>query len=883
MEVNIQCQKMLSGIEQLEQYLRQKIVIESLDLDSNADTVRHQEFLSRLKKSLEQYTKREKNLVYIGFMGHFSAGKSSSINSLLALDSSSEEFRKEDLNPVDKLITLITHNENKDSILNTTREGIVTIRSSFINSEILKNLVIADTPGSGDPTLDRAIAQDFLPICDLIVYFLSATSPLDSADIPLLKEKSSQLEFIPIKFVVTRADEFKKTHETVFGYENFDKVRADNFLRELSQRVNYLLPGGAVLDSQSFVLVDNKTKFNIDKLKQDLVDFASISDSTSRINIHSHKVIYFQSSAEKLQDFFCDFLYTKLKSLVDVLKGAEANIVKFEDKIRIANNTLTEFWGANLHSVSKIKSSILLDEAFHALKLEESISIFEPTLIQPSLKYSVNEGFNSFFIILKNDLAGGVLRQVKPVTSAGVKAVNSLDSLKDASLAKSLELDFSRFQSDKILLNIDLNPGASLSSNSLFAIEKLDEHLIKVYEKLCKQIEDLKKALLSQKPIRDYQKLLEEANGTLDKDFDGYFDAISVYRTGVFSYGVKAAIAKLGLGQKMDELESDNLTDDAKLAIKQDAQERMFPQSFEVLNQDLNSLADLKRRAEDLQKKLKLLSAEKITDHDISLDDWKESQLKSIGGDLAGKVELDVRKFQDSINAEIHELVDKYDAKWNAEVKALQTKRSKRLFNLILSTTIIVSSVYALSIYGKKIEVPNNLFIAVSIGLVLNFASNFLVWLFARLTDKFPLRIKNTESDLLTKLRLEYNQLVDESSNNFSDMIDIDKQVILKFWQNLLIENPRKNWEHKRSGFHLKLRSCIDEYSIIYSEYLQIVEEASRKTSSYFSNSEGNLRNLNDFSSELQQKSIQPSFDLLAQTKKNLEDVIEGIQRIDFS
>lgn len=104
-----------------------------------------------------------------------------------------------------------------------------------------------------------------------------------------------------------------------------------------------------------------------------------------------------------------------------------------------------------------------------------------------------------------------------------------------------------------------------------------------------------------------------------------------------------------------------------------------------------------------------------------------------------------------------------------------------------------------------------------------------------------------------------------------------------KFWQNLLIEKPRENWERKRLDFYTQLRSCIDEYSAIYAEYLRIVEEASYKASAYFSNTEENLRNLNDFSSELQQKSIQPSFDLLANTRRNLENVIAGIQEIDFS
>jgi ribosome biogenesis GTPase A len=116
MEVNIQCKKILEGINRLDSYLQENIAKEALDLDSNFETTRHQELLVRLKKSLLQYSERDKQLTYIGIMGHFSTGKSSTINSLLAIGEDSEEARKVGLNPVDKTITLITHSENKDSI-----------------------------------------------------------------------------------------------------------------------------------------------------------------------------------------------------------------------------------------------------------------------------------------------------------------------------------------------------------------------------------------------------------------------------------------------------------------------------------------------------------------------------------------------------------------------------------------------------------------------------------------------------------------------------------------------------------------------------------------------------------------------------------------------
>lgn len=153
--IDVQCKQILDGLKQLDECLSEKITHDALDIEVNSQTSRYKELLTRIKRSLIQYTDRGKDIVYIGFMGHFSSGKSSTINSLLNLDESSEEYRQTGLNPVDKTITLVTHNENKNSIITITQEGIVPIRSSFIDKEFLRNIVIADTPGTGDPVLDN--------------------------------------------------------------------------------------------------------------------------------------------------------------------------------------------------------------------------------------------------------------------------------------------------------------------------------------------------------------------------------------------------------------------------------------------------------------------------------------------------------------------------------------------------------------------------------------------------------------------------------------------------------------------------------------------------------------------------------------------------------
>ncbi len=194
--VDIQCQHILDGVKELERLLNEPLTQKALDLENNAHTARNLDLLLRIRHSLNEYTERGKDLLYVGLMGHFSAGKSSTINSLINSE------RRVDLNPTDKDISLITHRANKDSVIITTRENLVPIRADTSQeSPFLKNIVLADTPGTGDPLLVQQIARDFLPICDLILYFFSAASPLDSADVPLLKEKYDQLRFIPMKFI----------------------------------------------------------------------------------------------------------------------------------------------------------------------------------------------------------------------------------------------------------------------------------------------------------------------------------------------------------------------------------------------------------------------------------------------------------------------------------------------------------------------------------------------------------------------------------------------------------------------------------------------------------------------------------------------------------
>lgn len=255
-DTDLQAESISAGLTKLQELLEKPVATGALELGKNAAAAKEYDVLRRLHKSLLQYVERNVTLFYAGILGHFSAGKSSTINSLLDTWNSKHE-RITDLNPTDTTITLITKEKNAPSLVGVIKEGHVTIRLEPVDSDVLEEIVLVDTPGTGDPQFIEEVARDFLPICDLILFVFSAASPLDKSDVPLLLELHQRLPFVPIHFVVTRTDELRANPDAPLTEENLDPRKTEQFLNTVVTRVNTLLAPQVYLTT-SFTLIDNR-------------------------------------------------------------------------------------------------------------------------------------------------------------------------------------------------------------------------------------------------------------------------------------------------------------------------------------------------------------------------------------------------------------------------------------------------------------------------------------------------------------------------------------------------------------------------------------------------------------------------------------------------
>lgn len=335
---DVLCERLLAAMQKVDALLKSPVGLSAFNIGTEASCAdKYSEFV-RLRRSLEQYTEKSASLLYVGFVGHFSAGKSSTINSLLG----ESKGRLTGLHPTDKAVTLITHRDNSSSLIGAHKRGDLEVGSSLLDSEVLKSSVVVDTPGSGDPSIVEEMVRDFLPICDRVMYVFSAAIPLDSSDLPVLKKVHSELPFLPLLFIVTRAEEFRRDRAQPLSVGNWDQAQADAFIGDLIARIAVAVPGLNVAQEDVF-LIDNRAEFNVRELSGFVIPAGSRESLTSS-DLHSHKIDYYQRSAKSVREYFGKHVELKLAALDSLIDAATSTREQFQENVTMANNRLTESW-----------------------------------------------------------------------------------------------------------------------------------------------------------------------------------------------------------------------------------------------------------------------------------------------------------------------------------------------------------------------------------------------------------------------------------------------------------------------------------------------------------------------------------------------------------
>ncbi|MDN3692871.1 50S ribosome-binding GTPase [Chryseobacterium tructae] len=875
-----QIRKILNKAKELNVIINKELVTKALEIKELATSAENKRLLERLISSLEQYIAKEQNLVYVGLVGHYSSGKSSTINSILQIKGGSDE-RDTALHPTDTTITLITDKANSQKIMHMTKESVyVPVRTVTIDSAFLKDLVIADTPGSGDPNIDNELIQDFLPICDYIFYFISAANPIDQADIPLLLQKNKRLPFIPLYFVITRTDEFKITSNQPLSDENTDSSKRNGFMGQLMSRLKEF-SGAAELSEKDFVFIDNREGYNIEELRVKILGWSTELGQSSLWDNHSHKLEFYSRNLEDLESFFLNNIKEKIKITGDFLRTAGENINKFDAAVDVNNEKLRNVW---VEGERKLKltlqteydqlNSMMAKTIPRILSNTEEMAT-EKRAIATFIENQSNGNIGRFtaelyslakakILTIKQDIGNVLESDETDIDKEDIREV--LPSRIDFfDIDDTLEIDFSKMDSSVI---------SYLNRLYLLADEERS--------KLMGRLDQFKAAMDRQQVINALEDVYKQGADNITENFDKYFDVIEMYKASVLTKNTKDTIQKLRIGKQLDELD-DEFPEHYKQEKKEGAILSIYPrkdQKILDLKKDLTEVED-----NILQLKRELGSDTIRRNSTVNIFFQKEEfRIVDIMEEARLAIEMEInRLYQEKLLIAFEDHRSSFQ-----EFREQQQKQKKTRQKAIFKWTGI-AAISGILIY----------LLMVKLNMVTPTAVRWTIGFGVISSTVFALI-----GNLITRLRTDLNKMTERHHKKFKQKAK--EQLRLTFNEDffntlsasLADARPKKRisleriYEEKLTPVTSQANSDIMQVldglaskNALFVEqqrkYLSLVSQFQSLFLGIFSNPDENVKKIRVITQQVKEKSIEPSFTLLKNTKNDLEQVKDQIENIE--
>jgi hypothetical protein len=847
-----------------------------VDLEKNVSCKNKIDELTRLIKTLEQYSTKSRSLEYIGFLGHFSSGKSSTTNSLLKTWNTAGQ-RATDLHPTDDSITLTTHKDNSHKLLGTHRKGDLKVGSQFVNVESLKDRVLVDTPGSGDPGIIEEMVRDFLPICDHIIYVFSATTPLDSNDIPILKKSYDELPFIPLKFIVTRANEFIKDRTSIFSGTNIDSNKVDKFTSELIARLQHILPNKRFVEDD-FLFIDNLDKYNIDKLEEYIFNpLEQVKD------LHSHKIQYFIDNIKGIRNYFKVYTHDQIQSLDKLVQIASSNHNKYKQSFLMGKSDLTENW-RNIYD-EICKKNISLEKKVNQLRKDTQIpSNIEHIPCIKDYKSSVRDGTDMDL----DSYAESIVNSIEEMFESIIYAIKTE--------AKEI-INNSSIEDIEIFSLIDIETPKHKFRNSampqylLSKIESLQDGVVSNLDKYKLSIDSTKNYILSvtknnlNSNINSEEKYTIKSQKELEKILDNFYNHVTIYKGAILAIDAIAIAEKLRLGGAIDELNNVELKEEYKKVIKEEVIGSIYSDRMvhiETYQSELSSVRDKTTKimmpdtrstdndegdSVDLTKNMK----NAIDDH-INDGELKKTIKKQIISEIQSNVINTQKECRDNI------IEEKKKIRYRMFIRLA----GATLIGFVLGLFVILNDNNLISkIPFLKTFVTNSLGSSFLTELFFVLSTTGLAWIFNN--DKKE-HDKNM-TDIPEIKKSELIKHVEQIKLNKGVISDLQKtkteEFLSSLWRATTDQELKRSISYNQSYFN-----SLHNYSISTLENLEIYQKSSTsfltRTMDIYNDPKSNLDTLTYISHKIKDDAIEPSFNLFKSRQSELNDFYEKIRTFEL-
>lgn len=890
-EKDVLCQKILDTLNHLDDIISDSDSCAVFDIEKNAECYETHHELNRLRRSLEQYTEKSAALLYVGFLGHFSSGKSSTINSLLGTPDLHYQ-RLTGLHPTDKAVTLISHPKHSNDLIGTHRRGELEVGSSLVENSVLNQRVVVDTPGTGDPSVLEEMVRDFLPICDCLVYTFSAAIPLDRTDLPILEKAKRDLPFIPMVFLVTRADEFRQDPLRPLSKDNFDNSKSDMFVSELISRLATAIKGLSVTQDD-VLIIDNLTNFNTEKLAGFVFPEIDSKKDLSSI-LHAHKIAYYGRSAKRIRDYFVNYLKCKIITLEKLLTTAENNHSHYQEAVTMANSRLTESWAEQ----DRALSAKLFGQTNWVKNLDTCIDLPTTLIESAPLAFGMTE-LQQTIGFWADSTAQTVCRSFKSKLSALVHS--HMSSLYDK-VFKSKEPDTIPFQPLIIdnpqkegLFDFQVESPLAITTE----IRKLPNQSIEFLRVCASTISEnarrLSDSISDHRLVSSMERTLDESIQQVEEMLDAFFQSVQLYRSAILSLNARELAEKVGILQAIEEVERAEIPKDKRESWRAVTIERVFPKRKTLLEQCEKKLAEIQNSLYTVCNEANRLRTIKVA---VNLGPNVEDifALSQPGRDnqLLQAVQSAIDSFNEEssslfqhLSTEREMLLNKRREILKKRIREFMTRRFRRLC-IYASVGSLVGLMAYLAFYFWKKPFDQNWTTTFLVGALANAFITSLSWLIGRLTDRSKRDIEDVNSNHTAESREITRQLINDNRSistwNFIDtLLPTIKAVLSRHWASAADTILKESVIEPCEKPYQRLTSIASTLERVRTEYLAAAEELALSFSGLYQRTDENLAALAEVSAKIREQAIEPSFSMLQNWSCTLTKKLDELEALDFS
>lgn len=331
----------------------------------------------------------------IGFLGHFSSGKSSLINGILQIQEGESPIykRKTDSHPTDTGITFICHQNQYVSFKNRKFFSIdnIQIEPGPIAS-VLNNIVLVDTPGLGNEKGEHDLAERVLNLCHVVILTIDGGLPFahKDDDFQLLDKAINKLSDIPKIFVVTKSSNFLNSRKGDFN-SDFNQLKADDWWQKILSRINADARFQKRSDEIKIIphfFIDSIDHYNMDVLIKEIRNYSI--DSSQRTRVYNAQVNYLKAVANESLDSILSYLIIREQNLDDFYREANKRAEETQSILIQKNSAIDSSIQTIQAKINEFRNKINPEQSYFQIPNPESVIIksdsYQLDLFQSSLK-----------------------------------------------------------------------------------------------------------------------------------------------------------------------------------------------------------------------------------------------------------------------------------------------------------------------------------------------------------------------------------------------------------------------------------------------------------------------------------------------------------------